>query len=83
MGEITCKCQICQQSRRLNEIMGKLPKEDAEWLDSLYDVYLQADAELDWYKAVEDGSWPDAVSILEGWLEKAKTTPPTSEQEGV
>jgi hypothetical protein len=30
---------------------------------------LNLEADLDWYHALRDGSWPEAEQILKNWLE--------------
>jgi hypothetical protein len=71
-----CECEVCLLLRRMHELEAKLPPEDAEFLSSFLDNWCGDQMELDWYKAVADGSFPDSIRTLEGWLEKAKASDP-------
>jgi hypothetical protein len=52
--------------------MAKLPAEDSAWLSSLGDEFLDVGADLNYYQAIHDGSWPSAVYVLEHALIRAR-----------
>lgn len=71
-----CECEVCLLLRRMHAIQDKLSAEDAQFLGNFLDNWVNDQMDLEWYKAVADGSFPDAAKTLEGWLERAKSSGP-------
>lgn len=76
---MTCKCDVCKDVSEFRKQLGEMPEDGREYWEGLYDRWMNVEQDLDWYKAVADGSWPDSVSILEGWLARAKERNETGE----
>ncbi len=67
-----CSCRQCIRTNEFCAITEKLSPEDREWMEDFYNAVLQTELDLNWHEAVSDGSWPNSVMILEGWLHKAR-----------
>jgi hypothetical protein len=76
-GERTqCDCRLCTYSRKVRAIKNRRdPQEMATIIDELMDANYSMGADLEYDEAVLNGSWPSAVDILEGALERAKVHP--------
>ncbi|MNQ24267.1 hypothetical protein D3C85_374580 [compost metagenome] len=54
-----CQCDVCTRYRNLRS---------REVPEDVIDMLLQAEYDLEYYKAILDGSWPAAKEILEAAL---------------
>jgi len=61
-----CDCTVCQRLDEYEEHLKKIedPEERKFW-DELCEQYESLDFELDYYKAIVDGSWPNADKVIE------------------
>ena len=66
---MTCDCEVCKGIVRFRDHLNRVPEPDRPYWDALYDHMLNLEADLDWYHALRDGSWPEAEQILKNWLE--------------
>lgn len=68
-----CKCDFCKLADRVDATIQKGDhREMVALINDLLDMYVNVDADLDYEKAVADGSWPQSVEILTNRLEKAR-----------
>jgi hypothetical protein len=65
-----CKCDLCQDSRRFQAELEKLPSEQQPVFQVLYDILLDNAMDLEHARAVLDGSWPSAQETLEFFRQK-------------
>lgn len=68
---MSCQCDVCKMIGRFTDIREKLPAEDAQYLEDFLEHYLNESADRDYYEAVIDGSWPDAIDTMRGWIRRA------------
>lgn len=66
-----CNCDVCGMIARFSDIKAKLPADDARYLEEFLEYHLNESADKDYYEAVIDGSWPDAVDTMRGWIRGA------------
>jgi hypothetical protein len=59
-----CHCPVCQDSARFQSELIKLPAERQGVFRDLYDNLLDKEMDLEYYRAVLDGSWPAADEII-------------------
>lgn len=62
---MTCSCDVCKQSITFREHLDRIPAELHEYFQELYDVLIHAQFDNDYYKAIIDGSWPEADLIID------------------
>jgi hypothetical protein len=76
-----CDCSVCQDSRRFQSELDKVPAEQQPILKLLYDVLLDYSEDLAYSGAILDGSWPDGEAALEYYQKKPGTliTAPTQQ----
>lgn len=68
-----CACGLCNRGRSFQEHLKLIPGSEREYFEAMYEQLLQAEFDLDYYRAVMNGEWPGAVGTLEYALAKAKT----------
>lgn len=70
---MTCLCRFCKLSRRIKRTInsGSHPQKN-KLIRELSDLYWHTDDDLNYQQAINDGSWPTAVEMLEQRLERAK-----------
>lgn len=49
-----------------------IPESAKQQIETIFDLWLHTSDDLNWHQAIMDGSWPNAVTILEDALEKAR-----------
>lgn len=68
-----CNCRLCQRSRKLREIIAHRDVDELiSTLNAFADDLVGAEEDASYYRGIVDGTWPNAVAILERSLEKAK-----------
>jgi len=68
-----CDCDICQRGRKLQTIIDTLPsKENKKYFTAYVNNMYESEADLEYQNCIMDGSWPQAVEILERRLKLAK-----------
>jgi hypothetical protein len=74
MRKKNCDCELCKRNRKFEGFLKKYPftKNDTEFLNKIYLDLNMTEFELNHREAILDGSWPQAVEILERSLEEAK-----------
>lgn len=60
-----CKCKICERTRK-TILIADYGSEDekADYIMELYDLLCCTEADLDYEKAIVDGSWPTADEVI-------------------
>jgi hypothetical protein len=59
-----CHCPVCQDSARFQSELIKLPAERQGVFRDLYDNLLEKEMDVEYHRAVLDGSWPAADEII-------------------
>ncbi len=60
-----CKCNLCEKYKRARRIIKSGAKEEMDDLiTELLNENLDLSTDLDYYKAIFDGSWPNAKDIM-------------------
>lgn len=59
-----CDCDICKDIRVFRGHLEQLEEPAKTYFDNLYERYLNVSADLDYYDAVFDGSWPYGKEVL-------------------
>lgn len=67
-----CECAVCQNNRAHAKHLLNIPESERPFFENVYDDLLNTKFDLDYYKAIMDGSWPSSVSILEEAIKRAK-----------
>lgn len=68
-----CSCRLCQRSRNLREIIARRDVDELiSTLNAFADYLWRTEEDASYYRGIVDGTWPNAVAILERSLEKAK-----------
>jgi hypothetical protein len=68
-----CKCHTCELSRRVKRTTANgshQQKNKLLWV--LLDMYFYASDDLNYEKAIADGSWVNSIEIMEHRLKNAK-----------
>lgn len=71
---MACNCELCVRNRGISEEIERLPEANREYFRVLLDGLLETEADLDYYKAIVDGSWPDSDEIIARKRNKANET---------
>lgn len=67
-----CFCRLCNRDRQVGEILAtKDVDKITQLLRETYEMLQYAEHDLNWHQAIMDGSWPQAVQILEQALKRA------------
>ena len=67
-----CDCQVCQQGREFKRRLELVPEPERPYWNDLYETLIHAEMDRDWYRAIFDGSWPDARRMLLRAARRAK-----------
>jgi hypothetical protein len=59
-----CHCSLCIRTREFREALEKLPASDRMFWTDIYSHLFHAEADRDYYKAIVEGSWPNADEII-------------------
>ena len=60
-----CECDVCHFSRLVNAQIQKLEDEDAQnFFLNMYDMLIHTEFDRDYYKAIIDGTWPEADKMI-------------------
>lgn len=69
-----CNCSSCKMSREIKRtVQNGSHRQKNRLIRELADLYWNTSADLNYENSIADGSWPQAVEILERRLENAKT----------
>lgn len=63
-----CNCRICQRHREWRNALCPRDAVASYAYDQMCQVIEAAETDLSWYRAIFDGSWPQAEMILERQL---------------
>lgn len=72
MTDKVCDCQFCKDHQYLVAMLPSIPEEHRAFIVRMCESFWQADEELGYRKAVLDGTWPEAVKLLELSLANAQ-----------
>ena len=59
-----CDCNLCQRTRKFRETLDRVPEADKKFWNDIYDTLFHAEFDLNYYRAIVEGSWPSADEIL-------------------
>lgn len=60
-----CECNVCKYSRKVAEKLELIPEDQRAFWEEMYDILIHAELDRDHYRAVIDGSWPDADEFIQ------------------
>lgn len=69
-NEGSCDCSLCIRSRRFREVLARVPYQDRNYWENMYDHLYHVEADLEYFKAVVKGNWPDADDVIKSHREK-------------
>jgi hypothetical protein len=72
MSDKVCGCQFCKDYKRFKEVLPLVPAEHQGWFEAIFDTLWNTAEDLEYKKAILDGSWPSSVKILEHHLANAR-----------
>ena len=61
---MACNCDICIRSDNFTKRIAHLPESDKEVFWDLYDILLEREFDLDYYKCLVIGDWPSADDVI-------------------
>ena len=67
-----CDCDRCQYSREVKKMLDGLEPEKRKFFEIMYEGLLNTQSDLDYQNAIMDGSWPNAIPILQNALIRAR-----------
>ena len=67
-----CDCNLCKENRLIEYHIEKIPEEQKNFFEGFIERHYDDALSAEYNKAILDGSWPNAVEILEDALENAK-----------
>jgi hypothetical protein len=67
-----CECEVCKYGRLVEENLEGLPSHQKEFFADMYERLCSAEFDTSYYRAILDGSWPSAKSILANALTKCE-----------
>lgn len=67
---MACECASCKRTAEFNRRLSFVPEEHREYFDDIYEALLNVEMSDDFNSAVLDGSWPNAIDILENAVTK-------------
>ena len=65
-------CQVCQDSRIFRTYLKGLTESQIDYFQSLYEKLLEAEEDNSYYKALLDGTWPNADKVIENWRKRCR-----------
>lgn len=57
-------CPICQRTRLFRQALERVPEQDKEFWDGIFDALFHADSDRDYWRSIVDGSWPNADDVI-------------------
>lgn len=69
-----CDCLVCQYSKKVKANLEGLPLEKRQFFEDMYDILLNIEMDRDCYKAILDGTWPNADEVLKSYRNKNDST---------
>jgi hypothetical protein len=60
----TCNCAICQRSQQFQEALKLVPETDKQFWKDLFSLLYDVEMDRDYYRAIVDGSWPNADEVI-------------------
>ena len=67
-----CQCGVCKTLRRWREVLQIDTPEKDEVFDEIVTVWETESTDASYYRAILDGSWPNAEKILEESLSRIR-----------
>lgn len=77
-----CDCHVCQRHRSVQAQLDQLPQPQRAFFESLLDTLDNVEMDRDYYRAILDGSWPDADRVLAGFRARHATQPAAAGAQG-
>lgn len=63
-GEHNCQCEVCKFYKEFSDRLDALPIEHQEFFTKMYDDMVHLQSRFNHQRAIIDGSWPNADSII-------------------
>lgn len=65
-----CECKLCARTRQFRLALEKIPEQEREFWSNLYNHLFDIEVDRDYYKAIVDGTWPNADQIIGHYRQK-------------
>ena len=78
---MSCNCEVCQYSRKVQENLEGLPEDKRKFFEDMYEILVHVEMDRDWYKCIIEGVWPNADDIIQRSRERRKKSDETTESE--
>lgn len=72
----SCMCVVCQEYRDFCGNLNKMPAVYRSQFMELYDKYVMADMDRDYYKAIVFGLWPSCDDVIRACRAKQRQSTP-------
>lgn len=73
LQERVCTCAVCVRDNEYREMIGRVTDPEAsQFFTKLFDDFRSVEFDFDYYSAILNGTWPNAVSLLYAAIEKAE-----------
>lgn len=67
-----CDCQVCTENRYFMTQLEGLTESQKEYFEGLHDSMLNTMEDNSYYKALLDGTWPNADKVIENWRKRCQ-----------
>ena len=68
-----CKCRTCDRIREFHVRLQSVPAESKEYFSDVFNLLLETQEDVSYYRAILDGSWPNAKEVLDTALNRLVT----------
>lgn len=59
-----CNCKLCLRTQQFRLSLEKVPESEREFWSNIYSDLFHVEVDRDYYKAIVEGTWPDADQII-------------------
>lgn len=71
-----CDCRLCKRSREVRAALERIPEQEREFWSRLHEGLFETEADLEYYKAIVDGTWPNADEVIANHRKKHEPQSP-------
>lgn len=70
-----CPCSVCQRHTAFEKQLEGLPADKAEFFREVKDAADHVEMDRNYYRALLDGSWPNADAVIVGFRARRRARP--------
>jgi hypothetical protein len=59
-----CDCKLCVRNKSVQLAIERLPDDRQQFFSDFFEYVIGVETDLGYYKAIVDGSWPNADEII-------------------